>query len=384
MIDVVVWVAVGFGAAWGVARLWLWGADLSAFDSPDGERFARAGAPGAELQAVLASLGAISGRLRGVPMRRRTAELRRIIDEVFAGRAFDARFVAADAGGVPAEWVLVPGADPKRRLLYIHGGAFIIGSPRSHRTLTTRFAQACGGAVLALDYRLMPEHSRRAGIADCRTAYRWLLDHGPDGEAPAQAVFVAGDSAGGNLALSLINWVRDEGLRLPDAAVAMSPLTDATLGSPSLKANVRSDPMLGPLFGPMARLPRWVLVWIGWLQTRIRPNDPVVSPALADLSRLPPVLVQASEHEMLRDDARRWVNKARAAGSPARLQTWDHMVHVWQIFNPELPEAEQALGEIGRFLQQAAPLPTPSAAPAQPAPPAAAATMPAAESGGRE
>lgn len=354
-IDVVVWLAVGFGAAWGVARLWLWGADLSAFDTPAGERFTRGDAPGAELQAVLATLAGISARLRGVPMRRRTAELRRIIDEVFAGREFDARFVPADAGGVAAEWVIVPGADPNRRLLYIHGGAFVIGSPRSHRTLTTRFAQACGGVVLAVDYRLMPEHPRRAGIADCRSAYRWMLDHGPDGAAPVAAAFVAGDSAGGNLALSLLNWVRDEGLRAPDAAVALSPLTDATLGSPSLKANVRSDPMLGPLFGPMARLPRWVLLWIGWLQTRVRPNDPLVSPALADLSRLPPVLVQASEHEMLRDDARRWVNKARAAGSPARLQTWDHMVHVWQIFNPELPEAEQALAEVGRFLEAVAP-----------------------------
>ena len=92
--------------------------------------------------------------------------------------------------------------------------------------------------MLAIDYRLMPEHPRRAGIEDCRTAYRWMLEHGPDGAAPAQAVFVAGDSAGGNLTLSLIAWVRDQGLRAPDAAVALSPLTDATLASPSLRTNV--------------------------------------------------------------------------------------------------------------------------------------------------
>lgn len=354
--------------AWAFARWKLWGQDLSAFDAPAAERFGLNAPPSAELRAVVASFSDLRDSLRGVPLRARTAALRQYLDTAFGDRALDARFVPVDAGGVPAEWVLVPGADPARRLLYIHGGAFIIGSPRSHRTLTTRFARACGAAVLAIDYRLMPEHPRRAGIEDCRTAYRWLLDHGPDQASAAQAVFVAGDSAGGNLALSLLNWVRDAGLRPADAAVALSPLADATLGSPSLKANRATDPMLGPLFGAMTRLPRWVLLWSGWLQTRIRPNDPIVSPVFADLSGLPPVLVQASEVEMLRDDALRWVHKARAAGSPARLQTWNHMVHVWQIFNPELPEAEQALAQIGAFVEAVAPRPAAAAAVAAGAP----------------
>ena len=256
-------------------------------------------------------------------MRQHTAALRDYMDKIFAGRAFDARFVPVDAGGVRAEWVLSPGSDPARRTLYIHGGAFMMGSPLSHRTLTTRFSAMTGGAVLAIDYRLMPEHPRRAGIDDCRNAYRWLLANGPDGATPARAMFVAGDSAGGNLTLSLIAWVRDSGLRAPDAAVALSPLTDATLASPSLRANLHSDAMPGPLFGKLARVP--------------------------------PVLVQASELEMLLDDARRYVNKARAAGSPVRLQTWNHMVHVWQIFNPELTEARDALAEIDRFLAEASP-----------------------------
>jgi acetyl esterase/lipase len=251
--------------------------------------------------------------------------------------------------------VLAPVADPSRRTLYIHGGAFVLGSPKSHRNLTARFAELSGGAVLAIDYRLMPEHPRRAGIDDCRTAYRWLLDHGPDGAQPATAVFVAGDSAGGNLALSLVHWVRDQGLRAPDAVVALSPLTDATLSSPSLQRNVSTDPMLGPLFGKMALVPQTLLLWLGWLQTRINPRDPVVSPLRADLSGLPPVLVQASELEMLFDDSVRYVNRAQAAGSPVRLQRWNHMVQVCQIFNPELPEAREALAEIGKFLDAAAP-----------------------------
>jgi ABC-type sugar transport system ATPase subunit len=179
-----------------------------------------------------------------LPMREHTAALRKYMDEIFANRSFDARFVPADAGGVRAEWVLSPGADPARRTLYIHGGAFMMGSPRSHRTLTTRFSAMTGGAVLAIDYRLMPEHPRRAGIEDCRRAYRWLLANGPDGAAPAQAMFVAGDSAGGNLTLSLIAWARDTGLRAPDAAVALSPAASAPaiLGERAALATMRLRP----------------------------------------------------------------------------------------------------------------------------------------------
>ncbi len=278
MVEWIVGLAVVVAAGWAVARLRFWGADLSAFDRPVAERFRIGEAPSAAALDAVASLGGIRAALRGVPPWQRTHALRRYIDGVFADRRFEHRFVPADAGGVPAEWVCPPGADPSRRLLYIHGGAFIIGSPRSHRTLTTRFARACGGVVLAIDYRLMPEHRRRAGIDDCRSAYRWLLDNGPDGAAPAQAVFVAGDSAGGNLALALLNWVRDAGLRAPDAAVALSPVTDLTLGSTSLKRNLKTDAMLGPLFGWMTKLPRWLLLWIGFAQNRIAPNDPLVSP----------------------------------------------------------------------------------------------------------
>jgi monoterpene epsilon-lactone hydrolase len=140
-------------------------------------------------------------------------------------------------------------------------------------------------------------------------------------------------------------------LRAPDAAVALSPLTDSTLASPSIQANIATDPMLGPLFGMFSKIPRWLMLWGTWIQTRINPRDPLISPVYGDLSGLPPVLVQASEAEMLRDDGRRWVNRAVAAGSPARLQTWDRMVHVWQIFHPELMQGREALEEIGKFFE---------------------------------
>ncbi|HSC62307.1 MAG TPA: alpha/beta hydrolase [Caldimonas sp.] len=348
-------VAIGVAMSWAVAACCLRGEDLSAFDLPAGHRMSAGAEPSAELEAVVASLAGMRHALRRVPLRGRIAALRRSIDELFGNRAFDATFVPVDCAGVPAEWVLSPGADGLRRTLYIHGGGFVIGSPRSHRTLTTRFSVMTGGAVLAIDYRLMPEHRRQAGIADCRTGYRWMLENGPEGRRAAQAVFVAGESAGGNLALSLIAWVRDQGLRAPDAAVALSPVTDATLASPSLRANRRTDAMLGPLYGPLARLPQWVLLWMAWIVNRVRPSDPEISPVYGDLSNLPPVLVQASEAEMLLDDGRRYVNRARAAGSPATLQTWRHVVHAWQIFNPELPEAADALAEIDKFLAAAAP-----------------------------
>lgn len=336
--------------AWAIARLWLRGPDLSAFDRPTGVRMSPPGAPSPEHLSVVASLGRVPRLLQGVPRSRHLAVLREYVDHLFPSDGLGARFDPIDAGGIPAEWVRAPGSDPGRRLLYIHGGAFVMGSPRSHRRITSKLSEEAQAAVLAIDYRLMPEHPRIAGIEDCRTAYRWMLDNGPDGQEPASSVFVAGDSAGGNLTLSLIAWVRDSGLRPPDAAVALSPATDATLASPSLRTNRRTDPMLGPLFGLVARMPRTLLLWATWIRTRINPRDPRVSPVYGDLAGLPPVLVQASEAEMLRDDARRYANRAAAAGSPVTLQTWDHMVHVWQIFHPDLPEGRRALEEIGRFL----------------------------------
>ncbi len=341
---------------WALPWLLFRGADHAVFDGPGEERFGDDAAPSAQARDVLKQLGELRTRLDGVPRRQRLAALRQGMDEAFADRDLGARFEPVDAGGVRGEWVLAPHADSTRRTLYIHGGAFFVGSPRSHRTLTSRIAQMTGGAVLAIDYRLMPEHRRLAGIEDCRTAYRWLLDHGPNGAQPASSVFVGGDSAGGNLTLSLIAWVRDQGLRAPDAAFAFSPATDGTFGSPSLKTNRASDAMLGPLLGWMTHVPSALLLWGSFYGARMSPRNPVVSPLLGDLSGLPPLLVQASRSEMLVDDARRYVNKARAAGSPARLQTWGGMVHVWQIFNPELPEANQALDELGKFLAEAAPL----------------------------
>ena len=253
--------------------------------------------------------------------------------------------------GVAGEWVLPPDRVPRRRLLYVHGGAFSMGSPRSHRGITTRLARISHAAVLAVDYRLMPEHRRLDGLSDCQTAYRSILAEGPEGSGTPETLFLAGDSAGGNLVLALIAWARDAGLRAADAVVAVSPATDATFSGPSLLVNAATDPIVGPLLGRVARLPRGVIVWLSWFVNGVRPCDPRVSPIHADLSNLPPTLLHASEAEVLIDDARRYVNKARAAGSEVTLETWHHMLHVWHVFEHRLPEAQEAFRHIERFLE---------------------------------
>ncbi len=349
-----IWMVLWLLAAlWAVAHFFLRGEDLSRFDGKVGEHFATEPGMNAERQAAIDTLKNIERSTHGLPFKQRLHKLRELFDTLLAGRDYPASFTPVEANGVRGEWVLAPNADPSKRLLYLHGGAYMLGSSKSHRTLTSRLSESAGVAVLALDYRMLPEHRRMIGVEDCRKAYCWLLDNGPDGPGKAAQLFVAGDSAGGNLTLGLIAWVRDLGLPAPTAAVAFSPATDSTMSSPSLKSNLLTDPMLGPMFGKLTKVPAFALLWFGWWVNRVRPNDPVVSPVQGDLAGLPPVLIQASASEMLIDDARRYVNKAVAAGSPVRLQTWDHMVHVWQIFDTDLTEARDALGEVAKFLKEA-------------------------------
>lgn len=340
---------------WAIARLHLQGEDLSRFDVPAAP--ALNAAPSQENAEVLARVRAFAHAADAERGRGRLRLLRDGMDAM--GDQADLHGVeiaAVSVAGRPAEWVTAS-QDGNGRLLYLHGGAFTMGSPRSHRGITAELARRTGLAVLALDYRLMPEQSRRAGIDDCRAAYRWIVDNGPEGAGPAAAVFVAGDSAGGNLALSLIAWLRDGAgargaPRQADGAIALSPLTDGTFSSPSLTRNVDADVMLGPMASMILRVPRPLLLWSSWLQNRMRPVDPVVSPLRGDLSGLPPTLVQASEAEILIDDARRYVNKARSAGSPAELETWHGMVHVWQAFGAGLPESADAFERMAAFVRR--------------------------------
>jgi epsilon-lactone hydrolase len=306
---------------------------------------------------VLARVGQMIRDAQQRKGRERLAHLRDAMDAMGAEADLSDVIIRPVVAGRPAEWVIPAEGPASGRLLYLHGGAFTMGSPLSHRPITTELARRTGLAVLAVDYRLMPEHARADGIEDARDAYRWMLANGPGtAEPPAPPIFVAGDSAGGNLTLMLVAWIRDQmrsgaaGLRQVDGAIALSPLTDATFASPSIRGNAEKDAMLGPMARLLNRMPRSLLLWSTWLSSRIPPNDTRLSPVYCDLSGLPPILIQASEDEILVDDARRYANKAHAADSPVELQTWRGMVHVWQAFGPNLPETGQAFAAMEDFI----------------------------------
>ena len=183
---------------------------------------------------------------------------------------------------------MAPGADSRRRVLYIHGGAWLLAALAVTGRLPTVFPGLPMLPFFAVDYRLMPEHRFMDGIRDCRQAYAWLLNHGPDGEAPVDFMVVAGDSAGGSHTLSLLAWIRDNGLRQADAAVALSPSTDLTLTALSNRENIRTDPLLGPVFGGLSKIPLPVLWWGTLAAFRISPTNPVASPCGVSLTSCHP------------------------------------------------------------------------------------------------
>ena len=332
---------------------------LSKYDLPEGQRFSPADATAvvasaAAVKALNKRLRGASGGLEKMPWSERILSMRETMDTFFAGAETASVVTPVDAAGVPAEWVVAPGADSSRRFLYIHGGAFMAGSPKGYRVLTDKLSEITNSAVLAIDYRLMPENKRLDCVEDCRASYDWMLENGPQGPdsmAPT-AVFVAGDSAGGNLTLALLAWIRDTQRAAPNAALALSPVTDARFVSPSIRGNLESDVILRPLAKRLAWVPGFLIGLAGRYMAGHSASDPVVSPLLGDLSGLPPILVLASDCEILRDDGRRYVNKAVEAGTDARLMLWDNVPHVWPIFYPDLPEAAEALEQVDMFFKR--------------------------------
>ena len=340
-----------------ILRYVLRGPSLADYDNPPISRIDNwSGTSDGHRQAV--ALVEQSGQeIRSAPRSQRLKVIREVMARGFceptllqSGNHY--RVIPVDNGDIRGEWVLAPDYNPERRILYLHGGSFMAGCPAGHRVITSHIARISGAAVLALDYRLMPEHSRKELIADCQHGYRWLLDNGPDGPTPLESLYVAGDSAGGNLVLMVIAWARDQGLRPANGAIALSPNADMTLSSPTYRSNRQSDVMLGPGFAPYFKVPRTALLIMVWMMTRINPRNPLLSPVFGDLAGLPPVLIQVSEAEMMLGDARRYVNKTRAAGGEAELQTWPDMLHVWHLFEPILPEAREAFERIGQFIDR--------------------------------
>lgn len=258
--------------------------------------------------------------------------------------------IKVDGHSITGSWTLVKDYDLNKRLLYLHGGGGTVGSDISHRPLTTNLAKRTKAAVFTPNYRLMPENPRRASIEDCRAAYRWIIGNGPDGQAKASSLAIAGDSAGGNLSLTTVNWLRSTDLALPNAVVVFSPSVDGTASSPSFKRNLETDLMLQPMIAPLIKLPRLVLLSTLKKMTNYSPTDVDISPIHDSLSDLPPTLIQVSTAEVLHDDAVRYANKLRQAGSPVELQSWSHVPHVFQIFDNYTTTATDALDKAASFL----------------------------------
>lgn len=239
-------------------------------------------------------------------------------------------------GSPRGEWVEVdnPG---KAVILYLHGGAYISGSPRTHRPLTAELARRCRARVLALDYRQAPEAGFPAWMDDAVEGYRHLL---AEGFAPGQIV-VAGDSAGGNLALVTLLRLRELGLPQPAGAVLLSPWTDLSCSYKSHVTNADCEAMLNP-----AGIKALGLRHIGDND----PKNPLLSPAHADLAGLPPLMVHVGTTEILLDDARAIRRNAKRAGIRLRYREWEAMPHVFPMFHLVLPEARECLTEIAEFV----------------------------------
>jgi epsilon-lactone hydrolase len=237
-------------------------------------------------------------------------------EDFFAAAPEPDAHAEVSAGGVPARWIAGPDARTDRVILFLHGGGFQIGSTHSHRALIAAISAESGYRVLGVDYRRAPEHRFPAALEDVLTAYGWLLDQGIE---PGQIAF-AGDSAGGNLALAAMLSLRDHDKPRPAAAVLMSPWTDLAATGGSYESRAARDPLASPLY--------------------------------ADLTGLPPLLIQVGDREVVLDDARAFAEKARAAGVLVDLEIWDEMIHVFQLFPSELPEARRAIARIGAFLRE--------------------------------
>lgn len=244
---------------------------------------------------------------------------------------------AAELGGVAALRVSDRGDSP-RVVLFLHSGAFVMGSARAYRSLAAGLAGAAGAEVFALDYRLAPEHPFPAALDDVVAAYRAVL---ASGTRPADVCLV-GDSAGGGLVVSALVALRDAGVPLPAAGVAISPLTDCTLNSDSLTSHAERDPATS----------RGVLSWLTkHYLDGLDPADPRVSPVLADLGGLPPLLVLVGTEEVLLDDATRLVDRACAHGVDATLHLGHGQAHIWPLFAPVLAAGRDAVALIGAFVR---------------------------------
>ena len=251
----------------------------------------------------------------------------------------DAVFEQVGAGGVSAEWISTPGVAEDRVVMYLHGGGYMIGSIRTHRSPLSYLSRVSDARVLGLNYRLAPEHPFPAAVEDSVAAYRWLL---AEGVSPRR-IAIGGDSCGGGLTIATLVALKYFGDPLPAAGISHSGWTDLAHTGDTFETKAEEDPLIDKeMLEGMAA---------AYLGDRSR-TTPLASPYYADLQGLPPLLVQVGTAEVLLDDSLRLADRAKEAGVDVTLEVWDDMPHVWQAFASFLPEAREALDHCGQFVQK--------------------------------
>jgi monoterpene epsilon-lactone hydrolase len=278
-------------------------------------------------------------RQHAFPVDSDVSEQRRLTKELTSAQPLpaDVTVTAGALGGVPAAEITIDGIEPRNVVLYFHGGVYVLGDAFQAANLASQVGRRTQAKVISVDYRLAPEHPYPAAVDDALAAYEALLSNGT---APSEIAF-AGESAGGGLAIATLVNARDHGLPLPAAAFAMSPYADLTLAGRTMETKRAVDPLLSP---ELLR-PRIADYAAG--------QDPalgLISPIFADLSGLPPLIIQAGTHEVLLDDAVRLAQQAGAADVEVTLQITPRVPHVFQNFSPILDEAAAALDSAGQFL----------------------------------
>jgi monoterpene epsilon-lactone hydrolase len=269
------------------------------------------------------------------------AERRQRLDEVGSvwPVASDVTLTEVDAGGVPAEWSIVPGSDPSRVLMFFHGGGYCSGSILSHRRMVTEAGRAAAVRTLAVGYRLAPEHPFPAAFDDALAAWRFLRGQG----IAAEHIAVGGDSAGGGLTIALINRLRASGEKQSGCAWLASPWTDLTMSGATLASKDAVDPLIHKAY--LEELAD------AYLPAGMDRKDPRVSPLYADLAGFPPTLIQVGSAETLLADATRFAAAAGAADVRVTLEIWPHMIHAWPMWNAHLEPGRRALASAGAFIR---------------------------------
>jgi monoterpene epsilon-lactone hydrolase len=266
-------------------------------------------------------------------------EQRRLLRELISAQPLpaDVTVTSAALGGVPTAEVTIDGTSPRHVVLYFHGGVYVLGDAVQAAALAAQVGRRTSATVISVDYRLAPEHPYPAAVDDALAAYRAVLD---GGTAPSDIAF-AGESAGGGLAVATLVNARDHGLPLPAAAYLMSPYADLTLAGTTMNTKRDADPLLSPE-ALRARVPDYTAGQDAAL--------PLISPIFADLTGLPPLIIQAGTHEVLLDDAVRLAGQAAVADVQVTLDITPGVPHVFQAYAPILDEAAAALDRAGQFL----------------------------------